>query len=623
MKFRNLIPTLLVALPLATQAWFMPYPKPAGKYPIANASDSASAHSTLQSRYSSWKSSYAGSGRIPNNVSEGSGYAMLMAVLANDRAGFMDAWSAAENILWLTQDGSPDNGWYAWKPNAASEGDGQAATDADEDIALALIYATALVKAGYWPATSVTFSYNAYDKTVGKKGPVSAQQTISVETRAKQCVHNVEKYMTSSADVAVSPKNHITHASLLYQLTQVGGAEVTLYNPSYFAPGWYRIFQDFDDVMGLTPNANWDKVISNGYIMIKGQPGASKGMARDWSDETGKSVNMPFFSSGSLFGHVNDMTYDAIRTPYRIGLDAYWFGGADATTYVNNAAGTSPAMYQNLSSPQVFGGANEPMAVGMWGAAYAGGAKVGNSTAKSSLSSAWGKWISPSGGDGDYFKGALNILGGFVMSGNFPNVWADLKATFPDTSTKVTTALKMTPDTVRITTKGDTSRIKATATFSKAVSWYLYAKGRTSSTTKYFNAKTASTKLDTSFFMTAGTANEVFDVKVYWPNCKSADTTRATFKLTAGGTGVITKWVRQDLAIRMGANSLNIQMPDASGEAVRVRILDLAGRELRSFSAQPNQGQLEVSMADVGRGTQMLEIVDRDLVHRGLIPVVR
>jgi len=621
MKIRNLIPTLLVALPLATQAWFMPYPKPAGKYPQANAADSAVAHSTLLSRYNSWKSSYAGSGRVPNNVSEGSGYAMLMAVLANDRTGFIDAWTAAENNLWLTQDGSPDNGWYAWKPNAASEGDGQAATDADEDIALALIYAAALVKAGHWPATSVTFTYYAYDKTVGKKGPVSASQTISVETRAKQCVHNVEKYMTSSADVAVSPKNHITHASLLYQLTQVGGAEVTLYNPSYFAPGWYRIFQDFDATMGLTPNANWDKVISNGYIMIKGQPGASKGMARDWSDETGNSVNMPFFSNGSLFGHVNDMTYDGIRTPYRIGLDAYWFGGADATTYVNNAAGTSPAMYQNLSSPSVFSENGTAISVGMWGAAYAGGAKVGNSTAKTALASAWSSW--KSGTDGDYFKGALSLLGGFVMSGNFPNVWADLKASFPDTSTKATTAVKMTPDTVKLTTKGDTSRIRVTAAFSKAVTWNFYAKGRTSAQTKYFTAKAASAKLDTSFFMTVGTAGETFDVKVFWPNCGAADTSRTTFKLVAGNSAVRVKDVRQDLAIRTGSNSLSIQVPDASGDALRVRVLDLAGRELRSFSAQPNQGRLELSLADVGRGTQMLEIVDRDLVHRGLIPVVR
>lgn len=622
MKIRKLIPILLATLPLATQAWFMPYPKPAGKYPQANAADDATATSKLQTLWNSWKGGNAGSGRVPNNVSEGSGYAMLMAVMMNDRTAFLQSWEAAEKQLWVSNDGSPTDGWYAWKPNPKTEGEVQAASDADEDIALALVTAAALVKSGNWPATSVTFTYNRYSKTSGQESAELGPVTFSVENRAISVIASIERYMTSSVDMAFKGTaiNHFTHSSLQYPLKNVAGAEVTLYNPSYFSPGWYRIFQDFLATERISSAADWNTVIANGYTMIRGQPNYSRGMARDWSDETGKTIDMPFFHGGGgcgLFCNVNSMTYDAIRTPYRIGMDAYLFGGADAKAYVSNAAGTSPAMYSGLDgSPSAGPEVGTPMSVGMWGAAFAGGAAVGNATAKTSLATAWGNW--KSGNEGDYFKGALFILGGLVMSGNFPNVWADLKSSFPDTVTHITTALKATPSIVPL---GTSTRLTATA--SKAVTWKVYAKSRVAGATGgSFLVTTPSTKLDTAWFtsrLSGLKAGDLVDAKVYWPG--GLDTSFAV--ITIGpGTGVL-KSVRQDLVIRAGSNQLSIQVPDASGSAVQVRVLDLQGREIRTLTAQPVQGSLELPLAGLSRGTQMLEIVDRDMVHRGLIPVIR
>lgn len=620
MKFRTALSILVVLVPMASHAWFLPYPKPAGKYPPAGASDSAQAHSILASRYSTWKSAYAGADRIPGNVSQGAGLAMLLAVLSNDRPGFLDAWNAAENQLWLTRDGTPDVGWYAGIPNPDTDQKALAATDANQDIALALVYAAALVKARAWPATSTSFSYRTYDKAVGAKGPVLSSGTISVEKRAIQAVQNLEKFMTSSTHVTVTPKYHLTHSSIEYNLNQVGGQPVTLYNPGYFAPGWYRVFQDFNAYVGSVPSTDWDKVISNGYIMIRSQPGSVRGLARNWSDETGRSVDMPFFGGSAAYGFPGDMTQDGILVPYRIGLDATWFGGSDATTYVNDAAGTNPVMFQNLSTPTVFPETDSALSRAMWGVAFAGGAKVGNAIAKTALDSAWSHWVS--GTEGDSLRAARALLGGFAMSGNFPNIWADLKASFPDTSTKVTTAAKVAPDSLKLTTPGDTSRMRVTATFSKPVTWSILVKGRTSGRFKLITTRTSQSTLDTSIFLTLGTVGETFDLKVFFPLCGPSDTSRTTFKLVAGDATVGVA-PRRDLSIRAGSNRLSIHVPGTSGGALRVRVRDLGGREHRTFVSIPDRGHLSIPLSDIGPGTRILEIVDGAIVHQGLVSVVR
>lgn len=618
MKIRNSIPALLLALPLASQAWFMPYPKPAGKYPQASAADSAAAHSKLQTLWNSWKGSYGGS-KVPNNVSEGSGYGMLMAVMMNDRAGFLQLWQAAESQLWLSKDGSPSDGWYAWKPSPTTEGMAQAASDADEDIALALIFASALVKAGYWQPMSVTFSYYLFDKATGRTGGAIGPVTISVETRAAQILYGVERYMTSGVQTAFNKKHHFTHASMEYQLKDASGNAVTLYNPSYFSPAWYRVYEDFNATMKRSSEANWPQVIENGYTMIQSQPSANKGLVRDWSNEIGAKVKMDFFT-GELFGHVDEMYYDGIRAPYRLGVDAIWWGDANAKTYVANAAATaaSPSLWRNLDGGATgWQNGSENMALAMWGAAAAGGAAVGNATAKTSLSSNWTNWMSKN--EGDYFKGALYILGGLVMSGNFPNVWADLKSEFKntDTSTKITTALKALPDSIDA---GGSTRLTATA--SKAVKWRIKYKaqstGAAGTWTLMVGAATKTT-MDTTFtFKNATLVGQVYDVKAYWDG--GTDTSRTTIKVK--GTSSVLRSIRQDLVIRAG-KQLSIQVPGAFASSVQVRILDLSGRETRSFQATPNQGRVEISMDNLGRGTQMIEIIDGTTVHRGLVPVIR
>ena len=83
-------------------------------------------------------------------VSEGVGYGMLVALYANDQDQFNSIWEAANENMW-------DGYYHNWQlgPDGKIAGMG-AATDAEEDIALSLIFADKLVSAGKWEAFNLS-----------------------------------------------------------------------------------------------------------------------------------------------------------------------------------------------------------------------------------------------------------------------------------------------------------------------------------------------------------------------------------------------------------------------------------------------------------------------------------
>src|SRR5690606_25922922 len=79
-------------------------------------------------------------------VSEGQAYGMMIALYSGDQATFNRVWDAAEKLMWNT--GSK---LYDWRVGAKGGiiGTGMA-TDADQDIALMLLFADSLVAKGKW-----------------------------------------------------------------------------------------------------------------------------------------------------------------------------------------------------------------------------------------------------------------------------------------------------------------------------------------------------------------------------------------------------------------------------------------------------------------------------------------
>jgi endo-1,4-beta-D-glucanase Y len=225
-------------------------------------------------------------------VSEGVGYGMIVALFENDQATFNTIWEAGNTYLWS----SNHYDWYIG-PTGSKNGNSGAATDAEEDIALALIFADKLVEKGYWSAYSSA-----------SRGNYAAQA---------QTILNA---MWSSSE--------ITSAGTLAPGAGWGGDNFV--NPGYFSPAWYRIFKSFD----TNTSHDWDKVIDRSYAIIANSPGYLYGLMPDWMTPDGAYTSGQGYNS-YLSGKA--MFKDAIRTLWRIAIDAIWFDESRAKAYLENA----------------------------------------------------------------------------------------------------------------------------------------------------------------------------------------------------------------------------------------------------------------------------------------------
>ncbi|MEP6653925.1 MAG: glycosyl hydrolase family 8 [Myxococcales bacterium] len=232
--------------------------------------------------YQNWKTKMYSGGRVMrvengnDTVSEGIAYGMLAAVYFNDQTVFGTLWAYAQSHM-------NNNGLMNWHYTAsgAIASDGQnGATDADEDMAWALIMAGA-----QWGNASMNYTQ-----------------------LAKTLIQNIWNH-------------EIDHGGgeVLKPGDAYGGASLT--NPSYFAPSYYRVFGQ------LTNNADgWQKAIDKSYQILAATTG-QYGLVPDWCDASGNRL------MGGAYG------YDAARTAWRIGLDYCENGEPRAKSYLDKING--------------------------------------------------------------------------------------------------------------------------------------------------------------------------------------------------------------------------------------------------------------------------------------------
>jgi endo-1,4-beta-D-glucanase Y len=226
---------------------------------------------------------------VNSTVSEGIGYGMLLAVHADDQDTFDKLWKYAS--LWL--DG---NGLMTWYINAAGTqplGSG-AASDADEDMAFALVMADARWGGqGSLPSTYI-----------------AAANTLIGAIWQHEVDHN-------RSDVLM-PGDQFPDGSVI--------------NISYFAPAYYRVFSR------VSGNSGWSNAVDTSYTVIaatlNAQNGnASNGLIPAWSTPGG----VPMAPPGT-----GDPTYhqlDSCRTPFRIGEDYCWNAEPRALSYLQKIDG--------------------------------------------------------------------------------------------------------------------------------------------------------------------------------------------------------------------------------------------------------------------------------------------
>jgi len=427
-------------------------------------------------------------------VSEGVSYGMFLALYANDQASFNSIWNAGEKYMW--NDGG---GYYDWRRNSQGgdmgPGNGGPASDAEQDIALLLIFADQLVKNGIWKSYTGT-------------------KVASYTDRAKRILQTIRGSMIDQGK---------------YLMPGHWGGAGTL-NPGYFAPAFYRIFGEFEP----EHKATWDALISGSYEVISKSPGYSKGLIPDWSTSSGGTTGGAGYNA--YFG--GDALYrDAVRVYWRLATDYLWYKEPKAKTFLDNAmkfikdkGGPSSANFYDMSGNLLPTADTETLGigkqnivrtrrehshltVGMWAAAAmgSGGLALAESYSDELLkfyksgTDYWGYATDPAGGTEDtlhnemYFDQFLAWFGASVLGGAFTNVWEDLKDGVPQGPPE----WKKWP--VLSTQDIDASKepLKVTASFTNSTRWTATFTSDANGSSASFSAKS-----DTVNVLWYGLSNE-------------------------------------------------------------------------------------------------------------------
>jgi endo-1,4-beta-D-glucanase Y len=271
-----------------------------------------------------------------NNIttSEGESYTMLRSVWLGDKTTFDNSWTWTKDNL---QHKSGDK-LFAWLFGQQSgttygivtaKGGNNTASDADTDIALSLVFAYSRWQEQSYLGDARSIITDIWNNDV-----------VMVNGVPYMAADNLEKSSTNP-NIAI--------------------------NVSYFNPAAYRIFAQVD------PTHPWNKLVDSSYTLLGGtitsplNKSKSAGLPPDWisMNRTTGAISAPIGTTNTT-----NFSYDALRTPWRISLDAAWFkdpranatlqslgfldsqwkaGGSLATTYAHDGsvvtAAESPSMY--------------------------------------------------------------------------------------------------------------------------------------------------------------------------------------------------------------------------------------------------------------------------------------
>ena len=331
-----------------------------------------------QTAYQSWKTNYLetcpnGSVRVKfddpaQTVSEGIGYGMLLSAYYGDKISFDGLWQYYTSH-------TNGNGLMNWKiQGCTSITTGQnGATDAELDVAFALVVA---------------------DKQWG-----------GYTTAATSLITKIKTYET-----AIVGGLHILKPGDAF-----GGATCT--NASYFSPAYYRVFA----AVVPADAAYWQNMARDTYIQLAANANPITGLVSDWQradngtpGDAGCGANFAF--QGKRY------SYDACRTPWRIGIDYLW-GHTGAKPWLDKLTafvqGTAVGGIANVKDGYEQNGTltgqyhNVPFVGGFAVAAMANGQTAANTFATDL------KTINPQY-DG-YFGSSLRALYMLALTGNFWN----------------------------------------------------------------------------------------------------------------------------------------------------------------------------------------------------------
>lgn len=223
-------------------------------------------------------------------TTEGQSSAMLRAVWESDRDTFdgVYAWTK-DHFQYRTNDALFSSVW-GMKGEKETVLDSESASDGDQDIALALLF--------------------AYKRWGDEKYLVDAKRIINDIWRKEVVLVNGHYYLIAGTG---AKKN--------------GGY---LINPSSYSPASYRIFSQVD------PVHPWNVLAADTYYFLNrvGNEGVNN-LPKNWVYLTGNGALQ------SAAGYKRDADYyghDGYKTLWRVGLDKEWYNSSQARSYLEKTA---------------------------------------------------------------------------------------------------------------------------------------------------------------------------------------------------------------------------------------------------------------------------------------------
>ncbi len=235
-------------------------------------------------------------------TSEGQSYTMLRAVWMGDKPTFDAQWQWTKDNLNRSEDrlsswlfGKDANGKYGI---LTAKGGANSASDAEQDLALALIFAFARWQNPTDLGDARVILDDVWDKEV-----------FLVNGRPYLAANNLEKFSSEKSAIV---------------------------NPSYLSPYAYRIFAMID------PKHDWKGLVDTSYQVLN-ESLSQDGLPPDWV-RVDKSTGKVLPAGGTL---PTDFSYDALRTPWRLALDWQWYGDERAKNILLKMHGLSQQWMAN------------------------------------------------------------------------------------------------------------------------------------------------------------------------------------------------------------------------------------------------------------------------------------
>jgi endo-1,4-beta-D-glucanase Y/4-amino-4-deoxy-L-arabinose transferase-like glycosyltransferase len=244
-------------------------------------------------------------------TSEGQAYAMLRAAWMNDYETFKGVW------LWTQHHFQHrlDDKLLSWKWQGESLVDSNNATDADLDIALALLFGSARFPNAPEAQQQYLEDARVIIEDIWRKSVVDIGGTY---------------YLIASDKKSAQVPNGV------------------LLNPSYFSPAHYRLFAEIDT------KHNWNKVADDTYVILdRLTRGYSTPLIRNWyviDPATGVITD-----ATNVHGQMaNHFSYDSFRIFWRLHLDYAWFNNQKAYNYLERSGNYLERYTNDASIPTVI-----------------------------------------------------------------------------------------------------------------------------------------------------------------------------------------------------------------------------------------------------------------------------